>query len=452
MNRYLDIGVVQIQHWLARTQKLRGRRGASSMIRTATAPDTVAALIERYDGAVQPNSETGPIDGVIHLRVITTDENVIATVERDLLSHLRRKLPMAALRAVETHGPNYAERGDAVARDWLAPVHEWSLARPCEWCRSSPGHQSVAQDAENDTKNDAENTHVLCVDCLERHRNAGTARGRVVSAPERDLLELVGDGRSVPDESTELAALGLGGPDDDTHLATVYADGNALGAFIRDVHRRHPKAMAQLPSKIHTATWAAVRAGLAKIDNGGPTMPIIAHLVGGDDILITVPAHGAWDFADAMTSAFTDALHDAVPQVRDTPTLTSGVVIHHHSFPLSATIDLAGDLLRAAKKAFPGIAALAWQAITHDGPTISGRAAIPHTQLRAHHAHLTALADLPASQRQQLARLGREGRPEDLDRQIERLGLGDVTAPFRTTASDTIPLHDALDMARWWRR
>lgn len=452
MKHYLDIGVVQIQHWLARTQKLRGRRGASSMIRAATHLDTVAALLDRYDGAVEPNSETGPVDGVIHLRVITTDQDVVATVERDLLGHLRRKLPMAALRAVETRGPSYAERDNPVSRDWVAPVHEWSLARPCEWCRSSPGHQAVTHDTQTTTETNSGTTVVLCVDCLERHRNAGTARGRVMSAPERDLLTLVGDGRPVPDDNDELAALGLGGPDDDTHLATVYADGNALGHFIREVQRRRPTAMDTLPSKIDTATWSAVRAGLAMIDDGGPTLPIIAHLVGGDDILVTVPAHGAWDFADAMMSAFADALHGAVPEVRDSPTLSSAVVVHHHSYPLSATIDLAGDLLRTAKKAFPGTAALAWQSITHDGPTTSGRAPIPHARLRAHHGQLTALAALPASQRQQLARLGREGLWMDLDRQVDRLGLSDVTAPFRRSEDDTILLQDAVDMVRWWRR
>lgn len=444
MNHYLDIGVVQIQHWLGRTQRLRGRRGASAMIRSATHPATVAALLTRHDGAVQVNTETGPIDGVIHLQVLTTDTDEATAIERDLLVHLRRSLPMAALRVVENHSSTYAERGDGVSRDWLAPVHEWPLARPCEWCRSSPGHQSVRQDEKT--------VAVLCVDCLERHGNAGTAKGRVVSAAEADLLKRVGDQRPVPDELGDLAGLGLGAPDDDTHLATVYADGNALGRFVREVQRHHPEAMATLPDTIHKATWAAVEAGLAEIDDGGPILPIVAHLVGGDDILVTVPAHGAWDFADAMMSTFADALHDAVPGMNFSPTLSAAVVVHHHTYPLSASIDLAGDLLRTAKTAYPGIAALAWQSITHHGPALTGRAAMPHTRLRANHHHLAALAGLPAAQRQQLARLGREGVRSDLDRQVDRLGLDDVTKPFRSTDSDTIPLADALDLVRWWRR
>jgi hypothetical protein len=217
------------------------------------------------------------------------------------------------------------------------------------------------------------------------------------------------------------------------------------------VRANAPDLLATLPATIHEATWSAVLAGLAAIDTGQQTVPVVAHLVGGDDILLTVPAHGAWDFVAAMAPAFQRELHDVDECLPHAPTLSAGVVIHHHDYPLAATVELAGDLLRQAKQAHPGVATLRWHSITHEGPRSTHRQATKIDTLIRQRDQLTELAALPASQRHQLAWLMRTRTTgdHDLDRQLDRMGLRAVTEPFLNSSG--VPLRDALDLVRWWR-
>ncbi|MEW1734426.1 hypothetical protein AB0346_00550 [Nocardia beijingensis] len=448
MTRYLDISVVQIQAWLAQAPTLKGRRGASSMIRTATSPTRIAALLDQHPG-IEPNREQGPIDGVVSMTVAEgTDTQPVAGA---VLAALREQLPTATLRVVTSAGPTYGQRVVESSRDWPAAVPEWPLGRPCAWCRVFPA-------AEIDNDDPRRPGEALCADCRLRRVHAGATHSRrTPPGPERDLLERLGGGRAAPDDFEDLARLGLGPAGDDTHVAVIYADGNALGRFIKRIAESDPALLAALPDAIHAATWSAVLAGLAAIDTGGPTLPVIAHLVGGDDILLSVPAHGVWDFLAAMTAAFVATITRAHPKVPEPPTLSAGVVIHHQSFPFATVIDIATDLLRAAKAARPGHAMLAWQSITHDGDEPAGRPAFPTTTLTDHGEALRALAGLPASQRQTLAWLLRPGNAEqsDLTTQLSRLGLDTVTAPFLDCGDGIaagLGLADALDMVRWWRQ
>lgn len=443
MNSYLDVGVSQIQSWLARTPRLRGRRGASTMIRKATSGDTVRSLVNSLGGLAEINSEQGPIDGVISLRLHSTGTEERKRVEAAVLAHLRSSLPAAMLEVARFEGPDYhSAKTDATRTQWPARVHEYPLARPCDWCHSSPGSEdSVAQDGEHET---------LCIDCSLRSREAGRATdpGKM-PGPERDLLDRLHTNRTVPDKFPDLAEIGLGGSGDRTHVATVFADGNQLGRFIATLREERPEELATIPKAISEATWSAVVAGLTAIDHEDGPLPVIAHLVGGDDILLTVPAHGAWKFVTEMTSAFHDALEGLGEETRSpSPTLSAGAVIHHHSYPLAATIDLATELLRQAKGEHVGRAAMRWHSITHDGPRTTGRPAVLIEALRDNEANLKQLAAVPASQRQQLAWFTRTDDP-GLDKHVKRLGLTEFVAPF-TKPGSAISLRDALDMVRWW--
>ncbi|WP_433678307.1 Cas10/Cmr2 second palm domain-containing protein [Nocardia sp. CA-119907] len=449
MTNYLDIGVVQIQQWLAQAAPLKGRRGASTMIRQATDPDAIKELIAPWANGVAVNSEQGHIDGVVALTV--TDPDAAARVEHALITHLRAALPTATLRSTYSSGPTYGQRVSDPSLDWPAPTPEWPLARPCEWCRrAAAAAQAVTEDRTADA---APKQQALCIDCGLRLAAAGTTRGRrPAPGPERDLLQQLAGQRAVPDDFNELAAHALGRARDNTHVATIYADGNALGRFVKAVAENRPDRLPALPAAIHAATWAAVLAGLAAIDTGDHVAPIIAHLVGGDDILVSVPAHGGWDFTAAMMSAFESTITHNLPGVPDVPTLSAGVVIHHRSFPLSTVIELAAQLLREAKATHPGRAALCWHSVTHDGDQPTDRPALTHESLTGLAEEFAALATVPASQRQELAWLLRnqDTRGEDFTRHLTRLGLTEVSGPFRT--GDGVELAAALEMVRWWRQ
>ncbi|MEV0359412.1 hypothetical protein AB0H71_25485 [Nocardia sp. NPDC050697] len=439
MTRYLDISVVQIQQWLAQAPTLKGRRGASTMIREATDPDRIAELLTGHPG-IEPNREQGPIDGVVSL--VAAEDADTTSVGSAVVTRLRTRLPTATLRVVHASGPTYGQRVIDSSVDWPAPVPEWPLARPCAWCRLLPATDDSGPEA-------------LCADCRVRRPQAGSALSpRTPPGPERDLLHRLGtQTRLLPNDFEDLARLGLGPDRDDTHVALVYADGNALGRFIKTIAEANPAVLAQLPDTIHNATWAAVLAGLAAIDTGGQTLPVIAHLVGGDDILLSVPAHGVWDFVAAMSAAFVATITAEHPQTPDPPTLSAGVVIHHRSFPFSTVVELASELLRAAKAAGPGQAMLSWQSITHDGDQQTERPALATDALGERAAEFTKLAAVAHSQRQRLAWLLRPGNATeaDLHAHVDRLDLGATVGPFLAPGCG-VGLADALDMVRWWRR
>ncbi|WP_280260083.1 hypothetical protein [Nocardia abscessus] len=476
MTHYLDISVVQIQRWLAQAPTLKGRRGASSMIRLATEPERIRALLCGHGDSVGINTEQGFIDGVVSM-VVADDSGAGVAVEREILAHLRAALPTATLRVIRSRGASYGSRVAESSLDWPAATPEWPLGRPCTWCRRFPASEISGDDSGPERV-------ALCLDCGSRRSHAGSAQSpKAIPGPERDLIARLDDPRPVPDDFEALARLGLGRARDNTHIALIYADANALGRFITSIAGSAPTLLPKLPAVVHEATWAAVVAGVAAIDTGQSSVPVIAHLVGGDDIVVSVPAHGVWDFTVAMTEAFTatvaevlaeavaavpvDAAHTVDSEVvagsavavRDrisAPKLSAGVVVHHESFPFNTVIDLAADLLRRAKVAAPGRAMVCWQSVTHEGDQPTTRPPFPAAALREAADALTGLASLPASQRQELSWLLREADASisDLDTQLRRMGLRAVAAPFlpeRNRTGTGIGFPDALDMVRWWR-
>ena len=80
MTIFLDVAVVQIQSWLARTPHLRGRRGASRMIREATMAEAVDEMLTKFTDKARRNTAYGDIDGVIALEILRDD--AVDEVER----------------------------------------------------------------------------------------------------------------------------------------------------------------------------------------------------------------------------------------------------------------------------------------------------------------------------------------------------------------------------------
>ena len=357
MTDYLDVAVVRIQSYLTRAPSLKGRRGASTMVSEASA----RARDQRPRGT-QVNDEAGAVDGVVSLRLDGADSREAATA---VLTRLRRALPASELTAALWRGPSYvAARGGTPAWtvEWPPAVAEWPLAKTCDWCRTWPASARVTGTGGEPA--------LYCVDCARRHPEAGAAtdpRPGRAPGPERELLRLL-PGHELPDDFAALArALGRG--IDDTHVATIYADGNGIGDLM--AARGHPP---ELADRIHKATWNAVVetvAALPRID----VLPVIPHLVGGDDVLISLPAHLVWPGVRELLTRF--------GEFDEGVSLSAGVVCHHASEPLSDVVDLAGSLLAQAKRQQRGRAAVAWQSITHDGPLPVDRSAMPLHRLDA---------------------------------------------------------------------
>ncbi|MFC7617296.1 hypothetical protein ACFQV2_31605 [Actinokineospora soli] len=446
--RFLDVAVVGVQSWLTRTSNLQGRRGASTLIREATDPARVMADIPGLGEIAAVNTDAGQVDGVVALRLLADGDADAERAEWAVAEHLRARLPAASLRAVHLRGDSYAaaRAADTVLaqREWVPMVPEWPAGKPCDWCRTWTASQMVKTADE----------HIgLCRDCLARRVAAGsTVSTRAGRAPgtERDLLARLDTAARVPNDFTELAELGPPGEHTRGHPARRRQRHRPLR------HRRpHPLPGFPVAATISEATWSALLAAIAAITPAHATvLPMVAHFVGGDDVLVSVPAHQVWRFLAALLPAFAEhTTTDRRLRKVTAPTLSAGVVVHHRAEPLSTVADLAWRLLTAAKQDHRGQhAAIGWQSVTHDGTDRITRPSLPVADLAARWPDLARLAALPGSARARLGELclaeRRGAAPHRLDAHAERLGIGETTAPFRGHGG--IALDDALALTRWW--
>ncbi|WP_159032976.1 Cas10/Cmr2 second palm domain-containing protein [Streptomyces fodineus] len=577
---YIDIGFARIQRYLARTAKLRGRRAASDHLARATDSAAVAAgLPGRLAGWAEVNPEAGRADGVISLRLTAHDpgerDRRIQQVTDAVLDGLREQFPGAELEAVWGTGETYlaARVADMVPRqvhgeariDLPAPA-EFPLAQPCRLCHTDPA--AVRRPVPGERKLQA-----ICPDCAhrlehDRQARAGERKGDTGASAESRLRAAIGCAEA-PDTLTELARFSLHNseeePDVDmpgeqprvdgpagrragprgaggdgrgeggretrggsadaggsraTQLATVYLDGNAVGAFFRalaSAASSAPRADELRGAKetisvkladatVHALEWATLQA-MDDTGGDGPLL-VVPHVVGGDDVLVTLPADRAWTFTLTYLDTFRTLLEEATTPVLGllpepppghehptAPTASAGIVFAHSTYPMNLVVELAEERLARAKRATSGAAcSVDFVDVTADGPQGTDDPALaltapasalntPRTvqdkppmalDARARTA-LTALARAPRSHRRELAAAVRAHGPLIAARTVgARVGhqhLADALGVFVPTglpelspASATgapalagsglqpqpITLSHALRIARWW--
>ncbi len=337
---YLDVFATRIQSWLGRSSDLRGRRGASAMLTSATSRGS-------WEGQNLPadaswNDEAGDIDGIVSLIVHTDDVQAIA---RKCLAQLRRQLPAVILEAVWHQADSYVEAYEPMRATpsrfaSLPSMAEMPLAGPCRRCRISP--------AEGDRVKILDEMTAVCRDCALRYGYAGTTS----SLPPTLALALEGVPGKTPHDMASLAKVGHDGPGAATRVALIYADGNNVGAFIRAAAKSKVSKKEIAPA-ITNATLAAFRrAATAAVvgDTGG----VIPHIVGGDDLVVSVVASQAWPFLLTYLAAFSEELEQqtigwSLPADVALPTVSAGVVFSHASQPLSDCIELAEKAMGRAK-------------------------------------------------------------------------------------------------------
>lgn len=468
MRTYLDVAVVGIQRYLGRTPDLKGRRGASAWLSHATDRERLRDWIAGQPtlAGVEVNPEAGQADGVAPLRMPTDVD--AREVARRLIDMLRGRLPGLELQAVWGPGPTYVE----AYRNWTSSSDSRTLllSRPaaadfppletCGQCRVDPALEKVTIH---------EQQPWLCADCLarydERHRWAGLDDGTVPVGAEHALLGQLGlDRRHAVGEFKDLAALG-DAQGNRNHLATVFADGNAIGAlFGRVIAGGDPAAKDAMSRAVSEATRAALSTATAAVlDDDRAAVPVIPHVVGGDDLLVSVVADRAWRFVRTYLRVFTEQLsarrslqpylvEDAVA-----PSASAGVVFANYAFPFRNAVELSERALRSAKRQHAGRrSAVMWLDVTRDGehPPPSRRA---WTRQALDDAN-TALGELqvvPASGRAVLERLIQPDDPvltaARLREHARRLGRDRVLEPFLDRDASAARLVDALSLVRWWR-
>jgi hypothetical protein len=480
---YADVAAVRIQDWLARTPGLIFRRGASALLSKATEP-------EEWKGRLPPNvrwnDEAGRVDGVVPLvaaeSVAGADApKVLQDAARQVAREMRELMPHCPVQAVAGTGTSYAGAyaGMANARregdfllDWPAAPPEALLAKPCDQCRQAA---AVIPDVEV-TRDD---TIDLCAECDARLKAAGrtTASGKLAPAPERRLrgaLEAAGmPVTGFSDSFAEMASAGRRDRDDTpSQVALIYADGNRVGAFLSRAAAAPdgPKKSEIAPVLENAALGALVQAVKNRF-TGWDEPPVLPHLAGGDDLLISVPAVDAWLFVVTLISEFDRQLAQATcgwpSGIREhPPSLSAGLIFHHKTAPFFDVVRLAGEQLLAAKKETAGRAAtVAFLDLTADGSQPpDDRKPMTLRYLDENAGRFQRTADLPASRRATLLGLIRRDAREEFTARLTDLpndplwqfaaGPGATVAGVRKALqvnSDKLAeVRRALDVARHW--
>ena len=160
------------------------------------------------------------------------------------------------------------------------------------------------------------------------------------------------------------------------YVGVVYADGNAMGKVVQALDSpetcRHFSQI--VDESIREACFSGLDAVMSTdvegirdtIDRDGqpPPLPADILLLGGDDLLVALPADRALDFAWHVTGEFERLTRAKIEAVRDDGvrrffrehrgdngfTVSCGVAIVRSTYPFYLALDLATDLLQNAKR------------------------------------------------------------------------------------------------------
>ncbi|MGL5824039.1 MAG: Cas10/Cmr2 second palm domain-containing protein [Nocardioides sp.] len=487
---YLDVGAVRIQSYLGRSRHLWGRSGASALLAAETRPEALQG-IDFAGATVSPNPESPTVDGVVS--VVLDSPEQISPVAHRLAAHLSAALPgihlvARAASAVDYIGAHARMAATDPVLEWLPAPFEWPLAARCQEC---------GLDAVTTTLTIVDEQIEACADCAARR--AGPTRHPAVVTRTAQATD--GTGQRTPGrftvehwllDQTEASATldfsdlaGLGDDGRGNHLATISADGNALGKLFSEARRiagDDPNQVRVLGELAHLVTETTKQALLVATQavydpSRDDKLPVVPHVRGGDDVLVSVPAERCWPFVRALLRGFgsgtppADKLAATLAQLGlEPPTLSAGVVICQSSLPFGQQVSLCEELLREAKARVHGHGySVAWLDTTWDGlRPVDERTALTLDELHARHEGLTQLAGIGKSARQVFAR---EIDTADLSyarqRMQSRLKRQDpeVSAAVRNYLHSCHPnplvewkapemvraMRDGLSLARWWR-
>ncbi len=480
MTLYVDIGVVRIQEYITRTSgsdehQLRKRRGASRMVTEATDVEAFASL-----GFIK-NPETYTAEGVDHLQRSGGSQTDPLPQIPLLVAQVQHQLPHAYVEASWCEAGTYREAHDRIRRvrerGELAPndaglgliravpaFREDAHAGRCMSCGLGTAVQAGTcpdcslRDAKG--KNDDKQGR--------KGKNRDTAESRALAK----VAELTGQMIVRPRDLNTVAKLPRGGDAKRNHLATIYADGNAVGALFDAITDSEVaiEVSGAIDAAIRDAGATALasvvdscRTQVVRFDPKAMVLPGVVTVLAADDVLITVPASFGWRVATTLVRTFNESVERVINEdhaIRDLlrtsdlamPTLTAGMCFHHVKSPMESAIRAADAAMREAKKAARRKSSIGWTDQTHPAPSILWKQMDWLTQKSG---WLNEVAAIPGHQRAKWERDIETAVQREIDDarvldflRAEATRLG-VTA-FEDSALDVPSLRSALALTRWW--
>jgi Cas10/Cmr2, second palm domain len=494
MTWWISIAAVRIHGWIEQTPQLKHMRGASRALRLRTRPEAVSALQGFSDVEVQ-FAESG-VDGVV---VATAqDAAVAASYAKALLAHLAHEIPglqwegwwCEATSYVEAFNKAMSPDSDVQRILRLPALSESGIIMTCLMCRSEPSRRYQAAAVKRvvtDDKADGESTQgvgceVRAFEGAVDRRSGGAGIDDLRSElPGRrlakDFAELARSGGIASQEAVTEA---LGRKESRSHLATIYADGNGMGAFFQGLATsplKLPTLHRQAVGFLNKATRNAVVAAARSVSIDPEVVAVEPHFVGGDDVLVSVPASVAWAFAGYLCGQF-ELLQNTLDGALDSElaqqgavdqsavadlkariaglSLGVGMAFAHASFPFAQASHAAASAMGKAKYDAKGEQSLiGWIDITHQfagqGATQVHTVSAFTVRTQLDPAKSTAQAEpvfrLTPAARGALASLLRSD-PAGVREWARR--LGDSGTAEAIAAASPEQLWADLSRARWW--
>jgi hypothetical protein len=504
MTWWITVAAVRIQSWIQQTPQLAHMRGASKALRSVTSPSQVGSLPGL--GAVRISAAESSVDGVVVATAPSRDE--AAGAASALATHLGHELPGVQWEAwwaeAETYLAAYSRAADpfeGVPRLRRLPaLQECGLVKSCLMCRSEPG-QTGAEGSASGVLDDDDRRAVLTQGngCRVRLTQSGESKDAMrLREDEWALLP----GERFARDFDHLARRGgltatqvdpakpgpsLGRKESRNHLATICADGNSVGAFFKGL------ATSTLPLQtvhagairaLNNSTWSAVNFAARTVAAAPDVVAIEPHFIGGDDVLVSVPAPLGWSFASHLARCFEDDLRQAFTTLLATDmagrslsaaqaeeaaalqkrigelSLGIGMTFSHASFPFAEAHEVAEAAQHAAKQAGKGVASMiGWADITaqhsdRGGTTIhviDAEVARSEVAIASGDVGARPVFRLSPSARAQLTAILRD-TPDHAEATVqawaERLEDGTLAADLAKTPPER--LREDLSRARWW--
>lgn len=206
---------------------------------------------------------------------------------------------------------------------------------------------------------------------------------RIGASNDRETRESEQSNKSLPNKNSENA--GHSHTFDDNHVALIFADGNGIGGLFQKLAddaakdgstgemRKVSAAMKDATNDaLLTTTKVVMGFDEAKNNWKEKQCPVVPHIVGGDDILVSVSANYAWKFL----FTFLEKMRTNWSKVEDVPdsnlSLSAGMVICKAGYPFGNQVELAEKLLKRAKTEVRGQDwSFTWLDLSYDGDDVS---------------------------------------------------------------------------------
>jgi hypothetical protein len=235
------------------------------------------------------------------------------------------------------------------------------------------------------------------------------------------------------------------------------------GFFDRLIHEGDTSLKQHISPEISAATRSTlISAAQAVTQESDHRLAVIPHVLGGDDVVVSVTADRAWQFTLAFLEGFSAAITAAAGRLelpgelqQRLPSMSAGVVFAHAKFPYARAVYLAADVLRRAKRDTQGAEpAIGWLDVTADGEALPAwRITQTVAALRRQGGDIAALGTISRSGRQALARLLARGIEEESRAAAlswARRNSYPVVAVLLNQASVS-EVRNLVALTRWWR-